>query len=318
MQANFLKMRGKNNSRRSGNQGGRGRSQSQSDDKKFQENKTFKSSKFKKQGKGNTTSAHSKPGAKKPYSKKSSPNLPGNNEVNGVRLNKFLANSGVCSRREADRLIEAGVVEINGKVVTELGTRVMEGDTVKYGGETLNPENLVYLLLNKPKDFITTVSDPQGRRTVLQLIANACKERIYPVGRLDRMTTGLLLFTNDGDLAKKLTHPSFGVKKIYHVTLDKNVTHRDIVQLLKGVDLEDGTVKADKAEYVKAEGSKKEIGIELHSGKNRVIRRMMEALGYKVVKLDRVYFAGLTKKNLPRGKYRMLDPKEVAMLKMQS
>ena len=236
----------------------------------------------------------------------------------GVRLNKYLSNSGVCSRREADKLIEAGVVEVNGKPATELGTRVMPGDVVKYGGQTLNPENLVYLLLNKPKDFITTATDPQGRKTVLHLIDKACKERIYPVGRLDRMTTGLLLCTNDGDLAKKLTHPKNGVKKIYHVTLDKPVTNRDIVALIKGVTLDDEIVKADKAEYVKTEGSKKEIGIELHSGKNRVIRRMMEELGYKVVKLDRVVYAGLTKKNLPRSKYRFLDPREIAMLKMLS
>ena len=297
-------MRGKNN-RRPGNQS-KGRV---SGDNRNSKKPGFKSSAVKKYNKGRTSTSENI----KPLTERK---LNNSEKDNGVRLNKYLANAGICSRREADRLIEAGVVEINGTVVTELGTRVMPDDVVKYGGQTLSQESLVYLLLNKPKDFITTAVDPQGRKTVLHLIGNACKERIYPVGRLDRMTTGLLLCTNDGDLAKKLTHPKHGVKKIYHVTLEKAVTNRDLVQLLKGVNLEDGIVKADKAEYVKTEGSKKEIGIELHSGKNRVIRRMMEALGYKVIKLDRVYFAGLTKKNLPRGRHRFLDPKEIAMLKM--
>jgi len=235
-------------------------------------------------------------------------------EKPGVRLNKYLANAGIASRREADALIKAGVVEINGKVVTEMGVRVMPGDTVRYGGESLRSEKIVYIVMNKPKDVITTVDDEKGRKTVLDIVRKDCKERVYPVGRLDRQTTGVLLLTNDGDLTKKLLHPSFEMKKIYKATVDKALAKGDLMKLLKGVELEDGIAKADKAEFV--EGERTEIGIEIHSGKNRIIRRMFEALDYKVVKLDRVYFAGLTKRGLARGHYRYLTPKEVAMLKM--
>jgi len=235
-------------------------------------------------------------------------------ESEGIRLNKFLSNAGICSRREADKLIEAGVVEVNGKVVTALGTKVMPTDHVRYGGETIQREKLVYLLLNKPKDIITTARDTHGRMTVLDLVANACKERVFPVGRLDRMTTGLLLLTNDGDLAKKLTHPSHGVKKIYHVSVNKPVSKGDLVKLTRGITLEDGPIKADQASFV--EDKRNEIGIEIHSDRNRIIRRMFEHLGYKVTKLDRVYFAGLTKKNLPRGRHRFLSAREVGQLKM--
>ena len=233
----------------------------------------------------------------------------------GVRLNKYIANAGISSRREADELIAAGLVMINDNVVTELGTRVMPGDKVKYRGKLIKPEKNVYILMNKPKDFITTVDDPQGRKTVLDLVRNACSERVYPVGRLDRMTTGVLLLTNDGDLAKKLTHPSHEVKKIYHVKTAENLSKGDLVKLAKGVELEDGIAKADEIAFI--QDSFNEIGIEIHSGKNRVIRRMFEAIGHQVVKLDRVYFAGLTKKHLIRGKFRFLSPKEVQHLKMQ-
>ncbi|MCF8349321.1 MAG: rRNA pseudouridine synthase [Bacteroidales bacterium] len=233
-----------------------------------------------------------------------------------IRLNKYLADAGICSRREADRLIASGVVEINGKVITELGTKVGPGDQVRYGGESLKREKLQYVLLNKPKGFISTSDDPQERKTVMHLVENACKERIYSVGRLDRNTTGLLLFTNDGDLAKKLTHPKHGVRKLYHVTLDKPISKNDLIQILQGVELEDGVVKPDKLEWVESVSAKNEVGIELHSGKNRIVRRIFEHLGYQVVKLDRVVFAGLTKKDLPRGKWRLLTEKEVNMLKM--
>ncbi len=232
----------------------------------------------------------------------------------GVRLNKYIANAGICSRREADELISAGFVQINDKVVTELGTRVMPKDKVKYKGKEIKPEKNVYILMNKPKDFITTVDDPRGRKTVMDLVRNACSERVYPVGRLDRMTTGVLLLTNDGDLAKKLTHPSHEVRKIYQVRTAENLSKGDLVKLATGVELEDGEVKADDVAFINDQFN--EIGIEIHSGKNRVIRRMFEAIGHQVVKLDRVYFAGLTKKQLIRGKFRFLSPKEVQNLKM--
>jgi len=235
-----------------------------------------------------------------------------------IRLNRYLSMAGICSRREADQLIAAGVVKINGKVVTEMGFKVNPDDEVNYGGETLRPEKKVYLLLNKPKDYITTRSDPQDRRTVMNLVGKACKELIYPVGRLDRMTTGLLMFTNDGDLARKLTHPSSEIKKIYHVTLNRPVLHEHLKQLEKGIELEDGPAKADKAVYVGNGEDKKHIGLEIHSGKNRVVRRMFEFFGYRVIKLDRVIFAGLSKKELPRGKYRFLSEKEVGFLKMMN
>ena len=228
-------------------------------------------------------------------------------------MNRFLSQSGVASRRDADDLITAGVVTVNGKVVTELGTKVGPGDRVHYGGQRLSMEKKRYVLLNKPKDFITTTEDPQNRRTVMALIDDACTERLYPVGRLDRHTTGLLLMTNDGDLAKKLTHPSNGAEKIYHVTLDKSVTKVDLERLVKGLDLDDGLATADEASYV-VNGTKKEVGIKIHMGRNRIVRRMFEAMGYEVLKLDRVVFAGLTKRDLPRSKWRHLSEKEVLFL----
>ena len=230
-----------------------------------------------------------------------------------MRLNKYLAHSGVASRRDADDLIKAGVVTVNGVIVTEMGAKVMPGDRVVYGGQRLSREKNRYVLLNKPKDFITTTDDPRDRRTVMALVENACTERIYPVGRLDRHTTGLLLLTNDGDLAKRLMHPSYGAEKIYHATLDKAITRADIEKLVTGVTLDDGPAQADEASFVQG-GSKKEVGIKLHIGRNRIVRRMFQALGYEVVKLDRVVFAGLTKKDLPRGKWRHLTEKEVLFL----
>jgi len=235
-----------------------------------------------------------------------------------IRLNKYIATAGICSRREADELIASGAVSINGKVVTEMGIRVAPGDVVQYGGQTLKGEKNVYLLLNKPKDFITTSEDPMDRRTVMALVENACKERIYPVGRLDRNTTGVLLFTNDGDLSKALTHPKHAVKKIYHVVLDRSLTKADMVKIAEGFELDDGFAKVDEIAYVTDSGDKKQIGVELHSGRNRIVRRIFESLDYKVVKLDRVYFAGLTKKDMPRGKWRFLTTQEVNMLKMIS
>jgi len=253
---------------------------------------------------------------RKPDFKKKSANNPHIKADDGLtRLNKFLANAGLCSRREADTLIAAGVVSVNGKVITEMGFKVKETDKIVYGGETIKSEKKVYLLMNKPKDFITTLDDPFGRRTVLQLLGKL-KERVYPVGRLDRATTGLLMLTNDGELTKKLTHPKFGVKKLYHVTVDKNVSPLHLKTLSEGFELEDGFIKADVACYIGKGLNKKEIGIELHSGKNRIVRRMMEHFDYKVTKLDRVSFAGFTKKDLARGQWRFLTEKEVAFLKM--
>lgn len=232
-----------------------------------------------------------------------------------VRLNRYLANAGVCSRREADTFIQAGVVKVNGVVVTELGTKVKRSDEVMFHDQAINMEKKVYVLLNKPKDYVTTSDDPQNRKTVMELVKNACRERIYPVGRLDRNTTGVLLFTNDGDLATKLTHPQYLKKKIYHVFCDKNVTAADLRQIADGIMLEDGEIHADAIDYAH-ETDKKQIGIEIHSGRNRIVRRIFEHLGYKVVKLDRVYFAGLTKKNVKRGDWRFLTQDEVNMLKM--
>lgn len=232
-----------------------------------------------------------------------------------IRLNKFLANAGVCSRREADDFIQAGVVKVNGEVVTELGTKVMRSDEVLFHDQIVSIEKKVYVLLNKPKDYVTTSDDPQQRKTVMDLVKNACPERIYPVGRLDRNTTGVLLFTNDGDLASKLTHPKFLKKKVYHVFLDKNVSQADLQQIADGIMLEDGEVHADAIDYA-SPTDKSQVGIEIHSGKNRIVRRIFEDLGYRVVKLDRVLFAGLTKKNLRRGDWRFLTEKEVDMLRM--
>ena len=232
-----------------------------------------------------------------------------------IRLNKFLANAGVCSRRDADKYIQAGVVTVNGEIVTELGTKVKRSDEVRFHNEPVSPEKKVYVLLNKPKDYVTTSDDPQKRKTVMEIVRNACKERIYPVGRLDRNTTGVLLLTNDGELASKLTHPKFMKKKVYHVYLDRNVTAADMRQIADGITLDDGEIHADAIEYASAV-DKKQVGIEIHSGKNRIVRRIFEALGYHVIKLDRVYFAGLTKKNLRRGQWRYLTQEEVNVLKM--
>ena len=232
-----------------------------------------------------------------------------------LRLNKFLANAGVCSRREADEFIQAGVVTVNGEVVTELGTKILRSDEVKFHDTPVTLEKKVYVLLNKPKDYVTTSDDPQQRKTVMDLVKNVCPERIYPVGRLDRNTTGVLLLTNDGDLASKLTHPKFLKKKVYHVHLDKNVTAHDLQQIRDGITLEDGEIKADAVDYAD-ENDKAQVGIEIHSGKNRIVRRIFESLGYRVTKLDRVQFAGLTKKNLRRGDWRFLTEKEVDMLRM--
>ncbi|MCI5664442.1 MAG: RNA-binding S4 domain-containing protein [Mediterranea sp.] len=234
-----------------------------------------------------------------------------------IRLNKFLANAGVCSRREADEFITAGVVSVNGTVVTELGTKIKRGDEVKFHDQAVSIERKIYILLNKPKDTVTTSDDPQARRTVMDLVKGACPERIYPVGRLDRNTTGVLLLTNDGDLASKLTHPMYLKKKIYHVHLDKNLTKADMEQIAAGIQLDDGEIHADAISYTD-EAKKDDVGIEIHSGKNRIVRRIFESLGYKVTKLDRVYFAGLTKKGLRRGEWRFLNENEVNFLRMGS
>jgi 23S rRNA pseudouridine2605 synthase len=232
-----------------------------------------------------------------------------------IRLNKFLSNAGVCSRREADEFIQAGAVKVNGEVVTELGTKITRQDEVLFNERAVQIESKLYIVLNKPKNTVTTSDDPQERKTVMDLVKNACQERIYPVGRLDRNTTGVLLLTNDGDLASKLTHPSFKKKKIYHVWLDKNVAIEDMEKIANGMELEDGEIHADAISYA-SEEDKSQVGIEIHSGRNRIVRRIFESLGYHVVRLDRVYFAGLTKKNLPRGKWRYLNEKEVNALRM--
>lgn len=261
-------------------------------------------------------SATGKEGRSDLKNKKKDTPIDGNEESDLTRLNKFIANAGVCSRREADKLIESGLVQVNGKVVTSLGTKVSAGDEVKYENRILQSEKKYYVLLNKPKGYLTTTDDPFDRKTVMNLIKSACRERIYPVGRLDKETTGLLLFTNDGELAKKLTHPSHMVRKVYHVVLYKPLTKTDLIKIANGLTLEDGPVKVDKIAYVSETLSKNEIGIELHSGKNRIIRRIFESLDYRVAKLDRVSFASLTKKDVPRGKWRLLTDKEVGYLKM--
>jgi len=231
-----------------------------------------------------------------------------------MRLNRYIANSGVCSRRDADSLISKGLITVNGKVVKEMGTKIKRSDDVRYEGKKLNPEAKVYILINKPKDMVTTTSDPEGRRTVIDLVKDACDERIYPVGRLDRNTTGVLLITNDGDLSKKLTHPSSEVKKIYHVFLDRPISRQHMDDIRQGIELEDGSIKPDVVSYADTKDHS-QIGIEIHSGRNRIVRRIFEHLGYKVEKLDRVYFAGLTKKAIPRGKWRFLTNDEVKFLK---
>lgn len=232
-----------------------------------------------------------------------------------IRLNKYLADAGICSRRDADKYIQAGVVKVNDQIVTELGSRVNINDKVEFEGQVIRREKLRYVLLNKPKGYITTSDDPYERKTVMELVQGACEERIYPVGRLDRNTTGLLLLTNDGDLAKILTHPSHGASKLYHVWLDKPLTRNDLRKIIEGVELEDGVVQVDAVDYVAEDESHKQVGIELHSGRNRVVRRLFEHLGYEVVKLDRTVFAGLTKLKLGRGHWRFLTPAEISMLK---
>jgi 23S rRNA pseudouridine2605 synthase len=231
-----------------------------------------------------------------------------------IRLNKYISNSGICSRRDADMLIQTGAIQVNGQIVTELGTKVMPTDEVRFGDRILQREKPVYLLLNKPKDYITTMEDERDRKHVMELVKGACKERIYPVGRLDKNSTGLLLFTNDGEMTKKLTHPKHGIRKIYYVELNKNLTIADFEKIANGIELSDGEIKVDEIAF--AGETKREIGITLHSGKNRIVRRIFEHLGYEVVKLDRVVFAGLTKKDLPRGKYRFLSEAEINILKM--
>ncbi len=239
---------------------------------------------------------------------------PSSVESGTIRLNKYIANAGICSRRQADVFIAAGNVSVNDKVVTELGFKVNPADTVRFDGRIISAEKKEYVLLNKPKNFITTTRDEKGRRTVMELIANASKARLVPVGRLDRNTTGLLLFTNDGDLAKKLTHPSHRIRKIYHVFLNKGLRQGDLEKIRKGLTLEDGPVQVDDIHYL--ETSRKEVGVQLHSGRNRIVRRIFEELGYEVVRLDRVVFGGLTKKDLPRGHWRPLTQQEVINLKM--
>ena len=236
-------------------------------------------------------------------------------DVGGIRLNKFISNSGICSRREADTYIEHGSVTVNGNLITEMGYKVQPNDDVRFDGTSISPEKKKYFLLNKPKNYITTMDDERGRKTVMELVSNAAKERIYPVGRLDRMTTGLLLFTNDGELAKKLTHPKHDVKKLYHASLDKKLDLKDLQKLRGEVIIEGKKVFIDAVSYVEGQ-SKTEVGIEIHSGRNRIVRKIFEHVGYKVVKLDRVLFAGLTKKNLPRGRWRELTKQELANLQM--
>lgn len=242
------------------------------------------------------------------YKENIDPNTP-------IRLNKYLANAGVCSRREADEFIQAGAVKVNGEVITQLGTKITRSDEVTFYDQPVKLESKVYVLLNKPRGFVTTTDDPENRKTVMELVKSACSERIYPVGRLDRSTTGVLLLTNDGDLASKLTHPKYEKRKIYQVWLDKPVSAEHMQMIADGIELEDGEIHADAISYV-TEEDLSQVGIEIHSGRNRVVRRIFEKLGYKVLKLDRVYFAGLTKKNLPRGKWRYLTEQEVNMLRM--
>jgi 23S rRNA pseudouridine2605 synthase len=282
-------------------------------DKKTFEEKTVRHNKI---SRGNENFDYESKATTKVFKRKNvqliKPNKKENSDENGIRLNKYIANAGISSRREADTLISTGVVSINGKIVTELGTRVQIDDIVKVGEEKINPEKKIYVLLNKPKDYITTLDDPKGRKTVLDLVKDVCAERIYPVGRLDRNTTGLLLLTNDGELTKKLTHPKYNKKKIYHVFLETPVEAEHLKKISIGIELEDGFIKPDKIDYVGETDN--EIGIELHSGKNRIVRRIFEHFGYSVKKLDRVYYVGLTKKNLPRGKWRLLSQAEITRL----
>ncbi len=239
------------------------------------------------------------------------------NDAGEMRLNRYLAHAGICSRRQADDYIKAGLVTVNGAVITEMGVKIKRGDDIRYNGERLATEKKVYILLNKPKDYVTSTDDELGRKTVMDIIGDACPERLYPVGRLDRNTTGVILLTNDGDMAGKLTHPKYNKKKIYHVVLDKNLKQADLQSITDGITLEDGFIQPDAVSWVSPE-KKHEVGIEIHSGKNRIVRRIFEQLGYDIIRLDRVYFAGLTKKNLARGKWRFLSEKEISMLQMNS
>lgn len=234
-----------------------------------------------------------------------------------LRLNKFISNAGICSRRDADDLIKAGEISVNGKIIKELGIKVSPKDDIRYKGKKISREQQVYILLNKPKDVVTTIRDKHADRTVIDLVKNACPERVYPVGRLDKNTTGILLLTNDGELTKQLTHPSYNKKKIYHVQLNKDLTKGDMIKIIEGIQLDEDFIQADAISYVD-EKDKTQIGIEIHSGQNRIVRRIFESLGYKIKKLDRVYFAGLTKKNVPRGKWRFLTPQEISILKRKS
>tara|TARA_Y100001978_G_scaffold202618_1_gene224381 strand:+ start:676 stop:1497 length:822 start_codon:yes stop_codon:yes gene_type:complete len=271
-------------------------------------------SKFQK--KLNNKNNHSKLGGKNTPFKKRISKKPKNKTVKeGMRLNQFIAHAGICSRREADQFIAAGLVSINDEVVTKMGYRVKPSDTVKFNNELIKSEKKKYILLNKPKGYICTSDDPKNRKTVMELVRGACKEILYPVGRLHRQTTGLLLFTNDGEMAKKLTNPKHGVKKIYHVLLDKNLKSVDLKKIVEGVNIEEGTAYVEAATYIK-NAPKREVGIEIHRGKNSTVRRIFEHLGYNVLRLDRVYFAGLTKKDISRGRHRFLSEQEVAMLKM--
>ena len=250
----------------------------------------------------------------KNYKEKQKENL---EEESLIRLNKYISNAGICSRREADELIKSGKVKVNGKVVIELGTKVKTGDKIKCNGKPVRAEKLVYILMNKPKDTITSTNDESGRRTVIDLLKSKVKERVYPVGRLDRQSTGVLLITNDGELTKELTHPKYKKKKIYSVVTDKNISKEDMLKLSDGLELEDGFMKFDAVSYV-SQGNMNEVGVEIHSGRNRIIRRMFKHLAYEVIKLDRVYFAGFTKKGLSRGRWRHLSDREIGMLKMRS
>ncbi|CAM1363663.1 pseudouridine synthase [Tenacibaculum xiamenense] len=265
---------------------------------------------------GRNSNPHNKPQFKKNFKKSKPDNTKPQQEAkSGVRLNKYIANAGICSRREADTFIEHGSVTINGKLVTEMGYKVQPGDEVRFDGTLLSMEKKRYILLNKPKNYITTMEDDRGRKTVMELVGNATSERIYPVGRLDRNTTGLLLFTNDGELAKKLTHPKHNVRKLYHATLDRKLTLADLEKLRGDVVIEGRKVFIDAVSYVEG-GKKNEVGIEIHSGRNRIVRKIFEHFDYSVTKLDRVIFAGLTKKNLPRGRWRELTNQELNNLHM--
>lgn len=277
----------------------------------YKMNSNRKSSGGRQARKGNTTQR--KNSFRKDFKKPSSTQK--QTDIGGIRLNKFISNSGVCSRREADTYIEHGSVTVNGKLVTEMGYKVQPNDEVRFDGTSISPEKKKYVLLNKPKNYITTMDDDRGRKTVMELVSNAASERIYPVGRLDRMTTGLLLFTNDGELAKKLTHPKHNVKKLYHATLDRKLDLKDLQKLRGEVIIEGKKVFIDAISYVEGR-TKNEVGIEIHSGRNRIVRKIFEHVGYKVVKLDRVLFAGLTKKNLPRGRWRELTKQELTNLQM--